>query len=942
MGPSPPPANTEEAGSPAKPSRGPNPGLGPRLGLGFDLGFNLGPGLKVDLGLVPVWLGLLWIGWPLLWGQMPLSADHTVHLARSTALCELLSQAKIRGWSEMWAFGLPLGELYPPLGDYLHCGLWGLRQAIPGLDPGPQGAYAWLFFIVLSLQAISAYLLGRSVAKPLLNRPGQVLSGILAAFFITWDVGYYREGGWIYSVTFGVWPQALATALSWIALTRARAWLEEGRPSLQIGVQSALWMAAALLAHPIALPQLFLCGTLMLGAMLAQPQTRAYGHQLFLVAGLAFALAAFWWLPMLEHREFMANYGWLHRSSSSLLRMLARGEFSQWMIPSVGFAALVGIGISLTSSHAWPRVVAAAALVLWGLSSRDVFWDLRLDRLSSAFTHLQYQRFLIGAKPAMFALAAMSIALGLSFVFRSLSRLDQIRAVFDAQKAIHKALPLLNICFSLALLCAFGYQLLQDLEPTQKRAEKWSLGRFQLDRFPQNPSRDEHYRQLVAWAQTQQDTHGAQRFWFVASRNQHWFMDFSALTGHPIYKSGFTPGDNFRHRPESSAPAILEALGVDYRVQIRKSSRAPLGYAEIQRFGDLVVYQRLPSPAGDRSHNKTRIRAWNDAGEEQSSRVSLLARRPSEWEVQIDASAQALTIQLPVAHYARWVVQHEGQSLKTFATPILQPTTKPKLRRDPERALGNDGKSPTLLSFRAPTSGLYRISYQTWSSRDRIAAVISILAFLLVLLLGLENRLGRSAKIRILPAPLSTLLRSPMPPRLNALLFLLAFLLLSGWGGSKLRSSMQAERQSFMQWAADHPPPEQIRCRLGPFKANMKIRPAMIARPKAQKPAHCHIFGYPMPDALTMWFAVEDDDAKRKIPGRPRHNIRVQARAAGSDDEYQVLSERSFAHRPDRHFIDFMQHPLAGSKVDLRISVESEAPRGAWIGFNATPLEAGP
>ena len=52
----------------------------------------------------------------------------------------------------------------------------------------------------------------------------------------------------------------------------------------------------------------------------------------------------------------------------------------------------------------------------------------------------------------------------------------------------------------------------------------------------------------------------------TAPRNSHWFMDAPVTTGVPLFKQGFTPGDNFVHKPEAGTAELLDLLGVRYVV----------------------------------------------------------------------------------------------------------------------------------------------------------------------------------------------------------------------------------------------------------------------------------------------------------------------------------------------------------------------------------------
>ena len=513
-------------------------------------------------------VGLVYWTWPLLAGERPLSADHTVHFARSHAYCEQLLDGHVHGWSKMWAFGVPLGELYPPLGDAAHCAWTQVFRIVQPVDTAYSTAYAWTFAGVLAIQAWAAFALAQSLIA---HHRAAKFAGVLAALWVTVDIGYYREGGWIYTVTYGVWPQALATALAWLGLVALarRLWPSESKSgqTFQPGPskRAAFWIAAALLSHPIALLHLGICTLAMVLAALRSSAPRARCWCIVSTFALAFGLGAWWWLPMLEHRAYMANYGWLHASTRQLIHWLSEGAFAQWMSPAIGYAALVGIGISLGRGAPWPRIVAASAILLWIASSSDLYWDLRLDRLSDAFTHLQYQRFLISAKPAIFSLAALTVAQCLVTLY------DDTRVFLVGPRSMTRASRVL-VGFA---LCGVGLWIaVQKWPQQQKLHERWSLGEYQLQRSPRFEELDGQYQEFITWARELYEKEGAKRFHFRASRNEHWFMDFTALTGHYLYKSGFTPGDNFRFKPESDSSHLTDRLGIDYRVELRRSTRS--------------------------------------------------------------------------------------------------------------------------------------------------------------------------------------------------------------------------------------------------------------------------------------------------------------------------------------------------------------------------------
>ena len=381
------------------------------------------------LGLVPALIVLgfaAWLLWPVPLGRMPLSADHSVHLTRIALTAErLLGHGALSGWEPTWFFGFPLGELYPQLGDL---GILAIRALSFGLLDWPQ-AYALGFYAVFALQGLVLVRIGRLFG--LGPWPGLIAAGLMLA-----DAGFTREGGWMYTVYFGVWPQALATSLAWLGLAeliRALGWPAthtglgaapeppralEPEPGARATALAGLCFGAALLAHPIALPTLAIGGLCLVLTLVPRAPIgwRRGLARCLLVGGIGLALAAWWWVPMWQHRAWMASYGWLFAPLERMAGWLIDdGRWAQRMPAAVGYAALVGGGLAALGVGRIARFVALFAGVQWLLASSDAFWLLRLDHLSEGFTHIQYQRFLIGAKPGLFLLAGLAASVGLAW-----------------------------------------------------------------------------------------------------------------------------------------------------------------------------------------------------------------------------------------------------------------------------------------------------------------------------------------------------------------------------------------------------------------------------------------------------------------------------------------------------------------------------------------------
>ena len=310
------------------------------------------------------------ISWPLLRGTMPASGDHPVHLARAAAQFDALMSGQLRTWWQGWGFGTPVGDLYPPLSDFL---VISVRLVSFGLLSLSQ-CYALAVLIAFSA---SAWVLPR-VAK-LLGLPA--IAGVIAGAMLLLDPGAGREGGWIYTVWMGVWPQALATALQWMTLgwLVRLAYADDVDPTRAAG-KIGLYAGLSVLAHPISAPVLA-CWIPVVAAV-AMVRRRLVMTALYGVGGLFLGalLTAWWWLPMLSMRGWMASYGWLHSTWAQMGRAVVEHlAVTQNMPPAIGLLALVGSAWFTIKGTAPQRALVAATLLMWLAAGRDWVWFLRLD-----------------------------------------------------------------------------------------------------------------------------------------------------------------------------------------------------------------------------------------------------------------------------------------------------------------------------------------------------------------------------------------------------------------------------------------------------------------------------------------------------------------------------------------------------------------------------------
>lgn len=833
------------------------------------------------------WLAVTALGgfllWPVPLGLMPLSADHTVHLTRAWMWSEALARGRLHDWSEIWFFGTPVGELYPVLGDLL---VIAFRVMSAAQLSWPQ-AYALAFSLVFIAPAWAMLRAGACLG---LGRT----PGLMAAALILLDVGAYREGGWIYTVDYGVWPQSLATAASWWGFAelghacRATSWFER-RPRI---AAAALAQALALLAHPMALLTLVIGGPLVVVAMGRpwQQRWRDSASTGLWVVLLALGASAWWLGPMLEHRAWMASYGWLWIPLRSMLQGVAHGAWSQAMPPGVGYAISLGLLLAAVRGSPLARAYALVALALWVLAARDLAWTLRLDRISEGFTHLQYQRFITAAKPGLFLLAGLPVAWLVEIGQRQAGRW---RALWFAMAGLGATV----------LIVQAG--LAMSRSPTG--------GKVQLERLPGNPALDADYARLTAWLEERWRAREALwRITFHAARNQHWFMDAPVLAaGVPVFKQGFTPGDNFVHKPESGHPRVLDRAAVRYVI----ASRVQPQQEPVARFGAFAVYERASwSPI-----------AWLEG----PGTLEILAGQEGRSPVRVRARGTGPSTRLTfgIAGYPRWHLRGPGGEVPWVEAPVLGhgPTASPQERRSGTlrggKARGDDGREPTLIQ--APIrDGEYALHYVAWTSSDIAALVWSLLSLTVI---GVFMR----APKRRDPAfqRLDRCFRSITHPWIVAACLLGLVVAVS----IRVHRARVREASTAVGYAHENRATEVRAMQPGFLKTEMLIRPAMLVRRRHQAPATLLLPHLAAGTTVSGWFALDDDEAQMRRKGQ--HHVRIERRNGGGP--WASVREFTVPLRPGRVMLDpITDDPQGSGPFDLRVTVESRGDNLPRLGFD--------
>lgn len=835
--------------------------------------------------------------WPVPAGHMPLSADHTVHLTRTWMWAQELAAGHLRGWSPIWFFGTPVGELYPVLGD-----LWIIVLRVSSLGAlGWDRAYALGFTLVFLTQGWALLRAGRAMGLG-------PLPGLVAALAVLLDAGAYREGGWDYTVTYGVWPQALSTALCWLGLGELARACSDDHPIRRrrwVGT-AALALGGSLLAHPVALVTLALATPLaVLG--LAGPHRealrRSTGTTAVVLLG-ALGVAAWWLLPMLEHRAWMASYGWLWIPLVRMLEGALQGQWFQHGSTVVGFTIGLGILASAVIGPRPTRFLAATALVSWCMAGSDVVWQLRLDRWSEGFTHLQYQRFIESAKPGLFLCAGAAVGLMVAGGERLRSR-----------SAVGAGLVW-------ALAASVSAWMIVD---TGKVARARNVGTIQFERLPGHPEIDGAHQDLVAWLAERWDER--QEFFRATvreHRNLHWFVDASVGSGIPIYKQGFTPGDNFVHKPETGTAALLDRLRVRYEVRRGRRARGP---GHVLDLGALQVFER---PGWDHPV------AWAEGPGQVEVLQADLERNRVRVRVEPPQPGERTRVVFGIAGFPRWTLTDDaGASVPWIEVPVVGdgPSATPSDRRSGMlrggKAHGDDGTEPTLVAADLP-AGEYTLTYRHWRASDVAALLVSLLSVMACVALAWPGR--RLPWLdRALERGRTRLAALGHPAAVS-----LAALAVIGHYAVRQHHGRESERSRAVG-QLDTRVHERVHVEAGYLKTEMLIRPAVLVDRRRREPAVVVFADVAFDDALEGWIALNDDETK--VAARGRHRVRIEARA--DDESWIELLDLRVRHRPGMHPLDLDTTALAGRRGDLRVVVESEGDRPPRLGFDLQLSEGG-
>ncbi len=840
----------------------------------------------------PAWLVIAlgcWLIWPAPLGTMPMSQDHTVHLARAWMYGETLAAGHVSAWSSYWYFGFPLGELYPMLGD--------LAVAIVRVASFGRLEWSACYALVFSFAYVLQGLALLRVAKAIGLGP---VPGVIAAVLTFLDPGVLREGGWSYTVHYGVWLQPVCCALLWWGFAEIVPSCDPSKPlEPRKLVLPAVLLGLAMLAHPVALPVLALGAVLF---VLHMGLGRGNLGRSMLAAGVpvvvGLCIAAWWVLPLIANSPWMANFGTLYSDLGTMLARLAKGAWAKNMAPTIGVTIMIGLLWAWIRGPRFAKFMATFAVVLWLMSTSDFFFRLRLDWLSENFRYLQYQRFIIVAKPGLYLCAGSVVAALGVWAQRAAQDLPT-----PGQRMVARSWRM-GLAVGVALAMGLG-----ALWAAQER----KVGQIRLNRLASGKASDtgfeKEWQQFGDWAKQRWDARdGFYRFAYKAKRHSHALADAALVTGAPAYKIGFTPGEVFLHKLESEQAAVLDRLRVRYLV----ATTTPRGQKIVKRFGRIKVVERKVTEQVARMVGPGEIEVLHDDPDRDGVIVA------------VTGAAEDSRLEFNIAGFARWELLHDGVPVEWYEVPVLG-TTKTATQDDRRagRLRAGQGstaspRDPMLIAIDAQ-DGTYELRYRHWMPAD-IAGVGAFFAALLFC--GLS--LARPAPVAAVLARLEAWLR----PWVARLLLALAAAVVLG----RYAAGFAAESSLASGWIRAWRAEDVVGMTNGPLKVDRLISPAILVEADADTPAHVTLPRVSTEGGVvTGWIAVDDHSLK---DAKGSYTFVVEAKPSGTDDAPDQVLSVGIRRSSGKQDIEIPLEGFAGEDVDLVITVRGRGGAAPRMGFD--------
>jgi hypothetical protein len=560
----------------------------------------------------------------LLGGERPVGRDHTIHFAKAWLLhTDLLPKGHIYGWTHDWFAGYPANYLYPPGGD-----LW--VNATHALSFGALSfsqAYAFAFLLFHVLTGVSAYVLARTVC-------GRTVSVIAAVLCVT-DPGYFRMGGWRYTVESGVWPQALALNFSLLGLACLPG-IVQTRRLAPIGA-FGLWMGLSFICHPIELIFVALAVLVAAVSAIVADGVRAATAVFRLLLGVALGLwvGMLWLIPFFSARGETNQMGVWWDTTYEMAKRLLDAQLFPGTLPYVFAFGLMGVVLMLRARSFMLLFISLMAITVPAITNSTVLDELHAANVLGPLSKVQYLRLSTMVKPFWFVLAAYAVAAAFQHARIVAAQRITVDAPVAKVSRVRRAvlagvIALLTLPVLLPLCEAFTSRFVLTTIMTESdrvdRKDRARLEQWLLKNLP----RDHFYRLGIF------------------TGDQHDFMDLDAVLDRPLYKRGFTPASNFVYQPHDRHPSLVEASNVRFAI-----SRHPLPdqqFEKLTSFGQWMVYRFLP-------YRPEPFRILQGQGD-------IKLEKFSDEEIVLRAAPGARgKLRVNVSYFSRWKAYRDGQRI---------------------------------------------------------------------------------------------------------------------------------------------------------------------------------------------------------------------------------------------------------------------------------------
>ena len=248
-----------------------------------------------------------------------------------------------------------------------------------GLAVGPDVAFRWTLYLLLSLWPLSVYLSARLFGA---GRPAAAASAAMAPFLVSVTGIGYEQHAYVWT-GFGVWTQL------WASLTLPLAWgfswraIRDGRNFFAAVALTSLTIALHFETGYLALSR---CSC---GRSSRAPRSRRRVRRAALLLGGSLLAAAWVIVPLIEQREWAATNEVLH--GTGLANGYGAGRVLGWLVsgqlldhgrlPVVTFFAALGLALACArcradaNARALMAVLAACLLLSFGRATFGALVD---------------------------------------------------------------------------------------------------------------------------------------------------------------------------------------------------------------------------------------------------------------------------------------------------------------------------------------------------------------------------------------------------------------------------------------------------------------------------------------------------------------------------------------------------------------------------------------